>query len=775
MRECPYCNHKNNVQARYCLKCRSPLEEVDTTPGTLLREIPRSSRIVSERVVPSQEKLNSLQSPPTLKGFGALNRKAQMKPQDSLVQQENIKPEREAFKPPEKKSPGKGSVECVATGVLRSGTLLNDRVSVKEMINVGGMGYIYLGYDLLMQKNVAIKEMIDKFTTRKERDAAIDRFEREAQMLCHLKHPLIPLFYDYFVDNQRYYLVMDFIEGKDLRMILEENMGKPLSMKQVVIWLLNICDVLTYLHAHDPPIIYRDLKPSNIIITPDNKVKLVDFGIARLFTPTVRGTMIGTQGYAPPEQYRGEAEPRSDIYSLGATLHHLLSGKDPQLEAPFHYEPLADLNPELPDSLIRLIERSLSMNPEERFQTAKQMRSELERVIRNEDDLSSILQEISSIEDEIKALKEKKENLLVPEIIASQRQMQLKDLKGLKSSNVWKQFRGNESRTGLSTTPAYLKGRIKWQASTNSKITASPVLDSNGNIYVGSHGGTLYSFDHNGDFRWEFKARGGISCAAAVDNNENILVPSEDGTLYSLNPDSSRTWSFNVRDNIKNTPLILGEYVYVAGQNGYLYCLTTNGDKLWDFNAETPVSCPVSADLRSGNIYFGNKKGEFFAMSYDGRLLWVSYFPKMITSAPAVAPDGTIYAGCEDGKLYSISPSQKINWSFKTRSWIRSSPAISKDGSIFLGSDDHFIYCISDKGKERWRFDANDSILSSPAVCDDGKVFFATREGFLIALQPQGKSLWWLSLEDMVTSSPAITPEGTLMICTVNGRLITVI
>jgi serine/threonine protein kinase len=297
---------------------------------------------------------------------------------------------------------------------LHKGFLLSGRFQADELINIGGMGYIYRGKDVKYGTPVAIKELIDRFTSIQERTDAIERFEREAKILCRLNHPAVPRYFEYFVENHRYYLVMDYIEGLDLKRILKRlhEAGKTIPVEKILRWTLEICDVLDYLHYRNPPVVYRDLKPSNIMITGDGKVKLVDFGIARLFVSQEKATMVGTQGYAPPEQYRGEAEPRSDIYSLGATLHHLLSGKDPQYEAPFHFEPLRRLNSDIPASLELIVEKALHLNPTDRYQSAKDLRAAIATMIIREDRFSDLQNEIKNIEDEISSLKHKKTKVL---------------------------------------------------------------------------------------------------------------------------------------------------------------------------------------------------------------------------------------------------------------------------------------------------------------------------------------------------------------------------
>jgi serine/threonine protein kinase len=186
-------------------------------------------------------------------------------------------------------SPGGGKDLSSSISTLEKGKVLSGRYQVDSLINIGGMGYIYEGTDILLKRNVAIKELIDRFTDPAERSEAIERFKREAEMLCKLKHPAIPMFFEYFVENQRYYMVMDYVEGLDLKKVMKrlKDAGREIPIQRIVMWALEICDVLEYLHTRTPPIVYRDLKPSNIMITPQGNVKLVDFGIARLFISQV--------------------------------------------------------------------------------------------------------------------------------------------------------------------------------------------------------------------------------------------------------------------------------------------------------------------------------------------------------------------------------------------------------------------------------------------------------------------------------------------------------
>jgi len=255
-------------------------------------------------------------------------------------------------------------------------------------VAAGGMGAVYRAIDTRFNRPCAVKEMLDEFQSDGERTQAVEWFEREATLLLDLNHPCIPRVRDFFVENSKHYLVMDFIEGRTLGDVLEKegnvvgvNGARGVPEARARSWAQQICSVLGYLHRQSPPIIFRDLKPSNIMVTERDEVKLIDFGIARTFLSQRQSTIIMTIGYAPPEQLHGMPEPRSDLYALGATLHRVLTHHDAANNKPsiFSFPPVRMLRPDVSIAFEQVLMKALSPNIEQRWLHA----AEMERAIIN--------------------------------------------------------------------------------------------------------------------------------------------------------------------------------------------------------------------------------------------------------------------------------------------------------------------------------------------------------------------------------------------------------
>src|SRR2546423_2647686 len=270
---------------------------------------------------------------------------------------------------------------------LAGGKVLNNRYEVVRRIGGGGMGAVYLAKD----KNLgdaprAVKEMIESHIDDTQHEKAIADFKRESLLLTELEHSSIPTVYDYFYEenSERFYLVMKFIPGSDLASRLRATPQGRIDEPTVTEWGIQVADVLHYLHTRPEPIIYRDLKPANLMIdSNNNRIMLIDFGIARWVNKKEKGvTAVGTMGYAPPELFSGRADPRVDIYSLGATMFHLLTGSDPQgnplLIFDFNKNPRPrQINPQLSSEIQPILTRAVDYKPEHRLQSGAEMREVL--------------------------------------------------------------------------------------------------------------------------------------------------------------------------------------------------------------------------------------------------------------------------------------------------------------------------------------------------------------------------------------------------------------
>jgi tetratricopeptide (TPR) repeat protein len=295
---------------------------------------------------------------------------------------------------------------------LPLGTILDGKFKIVQVLGEGGMGTVYkveqVGKPGYFR---AVKELlINPNTTEEERKSAIERFDKEIDLLFNLKHPRIPSLILSFQERGNYYFVMEFVPGRSLEKILEDSKA-PLDEDQVIYWMMQVCEALSYIHSRTPPIILRDLKPGNVMVTPDGDVQLIDFGIARKFDPNKRTNTenLGTISYASPEhlgsitapgQKRSAQNPgklvqtdaRSDIYSLGATMYHLLTNREPDpIQTPPSGSILAK-NPRLRTVQIgnrvvcpveQVIIKAMQQNSANRFQSADAMRVALQHCLPN--------------------------------------------------------------------------------------------------------------------------------------------------------------------------------------------------------------------------------------------------------------------------------------------------------------------------------------------------------------------------------------------------------
>jgi serine/threonine-protein kinase len=289
-------------------------------------------------------------------------------------------------------------------GKIEIGTVLRDRYQLKDVVGHGGMGNVYMAEDLRLPGRLcAIKEVQPEANASLQaRRQEHNQFLREASLLAQLDHPNLPKVSDFFAEGGRDYLVMDYVPGKNLKELINESRiaGRQLDFDAVNDWAQQIMDSVTYLHQQDPAVLHRDIKPSNIKLTPDGRIKLVDFGLAKVMATDNSSTITVIQGrgtafYTPLEQYGTESEhtnAKSDIYALSATLYHLLSGAPPpeakeRFLNPAVMRPLRSVNPNVPDLTSDAVDWGLEMHPDYRPESVEVFRQAFNGEIKRQDDV----------------------------------------------------------------------------------------------------------------------------------------------------------------------------------------------------------------------------------------------------------------------------------------------------------------------------------------------------------------------------------------------------
>lgn len=588
-------------------------------------------------------------------------------------------------------------------GQLQSGALLSNRYLIQDVIGIGGMGAVYRARDLHfpnVNKLVAVKEMVNQAREPLVRETIVRNFEREANLLATLSHPAIPRIFDYFSHQERSYLILEFIHGKDLESLLEETPGF-LPVERVVDWAIELCDVLHYLHTHQPePVIFRDMKPSNVMINQHDHVVLVDFGIAKTFQIGEKGTMIGTEGYSPPEQYRGEASALADIYALGATLHHLLTRRDPRLEPPFSFgeRPIHQAHPEVSADLEAVIYTALQYEPADRFPSAWSMKEALLRTRQG----------------------------------------------GNRAPAAGERVQANAFSGGI---------KPLWTFECQDEIRGTPALEK-GLLVFGSYDNHLYALNaESGKLLWKYLTDGGVVSRPAF-SGDNVCFGSEDHRLHVV---SARTgsvlWTYFTGAPVRSSPFLAEGHVFIGSDDGFLHAVNLlSGRRVWQTDSGAAIrSTPL---VSSESIYFGNEAGEFFCLDYRGSPRWRFKARRAITSSPAIA-EGLVCFGSLDATLYALDAgSGWVIWRFRLGKGSISSPCLA-NGVVYTGAADGCIYAVdAHSAREIWRFATDHQVSGSPIVYREA-LYCGSVDAHLYCLDCRTGALRWrFRTEGAITGTP---------------------
>lgn len=627
---------------------------------------------------------------------------------------------------------------------LSHGTILEGRYEVLRVCGQGGMSTVYAARDLRfthVERLCAIKEMFSREGNDHGRVLQLANFEREASLLATLSHPAIPKIYDYFSVGGLVYLVLEFVDGVDLERLISRS-ERPVAEDTLVDWALQILDVLSFLHEHQPdPIVFRDLKPSNIMLRSDGTITLIDFGIARTFQPLQRGTMIGTEGYAPPEQYRGIAEPRGDIYALGATLHHLATKSDPRSEPPFTFaqRPVRDLNPEISEAFEHVVRRAVAYAPADRFPSAAAM---------------------------AQALIEIRSSTAAPH----SKPIHLPERKAAAADAPLTALPITEPATQPPVVADDVVERVLWSVQTGDEVRGSAGI-ADGHAFIGSYDQHLYAVStQDGGILWRFRANRGITARPLI-ANELAIVGAEDHSIYALSLSTGRlVWTFRTAMPVRSSAAAFGDAIVVGSDDGYCYCLDAEqGNLLWRQRAWGPVRS--SPDVVDDAVIVGSDDGSLYSFSaVEGRLRWRAQLGHPILSSPTSA-SGIVVVGCTDGGVYGLDQRTGARrWVIETHGPILASPRIAGD-LVFVGSTDGGFYALSlIEGTVVWKQQVANQITSTVLVAG-ARGYIGTVDGNVQCLSlDSGDTIWSHRLGTPIVSTPAMS-GSTVIIGGLDGRI----
>ena len=663
--------------------------------------------------------------------------------------------------------------------ILPKGAILQNRYEIIKVLGVGGMGAVYLSQDLRftgVKRLCALKEMISTTPDPHVRRLAVESFKREANLLVELRHPGIPQIYDFFTDSVRSYLAMEYVEGDNLEDVLDGTEGM-LKEEVVLDWGIQVCDVLTYLHDQDPPIIFRDIKPSNIMLRGQNKIALIDFGIAKAFEAGQKGTMIGTEGYSPPEQYKGQAEPRGDIYALGATLHHLLTKRDPRLEPPFtfHEEPPKLLNPSLSEQASAVIMKALEYEPDSRYPSAVAFKEALAAALRKENSGTTgttagtqMLQQgpptaTTMLPDQPPVPSQQPGHQYPPQQYPPQYPPQQ-----YPPQYPPQQYPPQYPPQGYPYPPMGPGGMMDapaeelddsilpiWKFKCEDEIRASPSADDQ-RLYIGAYDNNVYALDlKNGEFQWKYPTDAGIA-TKPFPYKTNVIFGSEDRVAYAVSTSGRLVWTCPTEGRIRSSAIVAFDHAFFGSDDQRLYAANVQtGRVIWRFEATGPIrSSPALGDEL---VYVGCEDGQVYAVDLStGASRWKFRANRGITSSPVLYED-IIIVGSTDWNVYGIDAKSGYSvWRARTGQAVISSPALFED-TVYIGSVDKHLYALDAKtGRVQWKFNAESQIISTPAVTNDA-VYFGTSAGELISINRKDRKLRWkFKTGGPVPSSPLV-------------------
>ena len=604
---------------------------------------------------------------------------------------------------------------------LKKGVRLSERYLIQSTISQSPTCTVYQARDLHFPnvvKLVVVKEFYNPPPDPQAREANLNNFERQVNLLAALSHPAIPGILDYFTLDRHSYLILEFIQGQTLTSILEDSPGF-LPPEQVIPWVIGICEVLQYLHSHEPePIFVHDLNPTNIMLDQHNNLILIDFGLAFSFHNEANNFQAGSQDYAAPELSQGQLSALADIYSLGASLLFLLSGQDP-----LSYESQSNLQA-IPQEVEDIVNKAMQANPADRYQSAEEFKSALLSVIGRSESrqLSPQFDAVIPIPD----------NTIQPIWTFACAD----DIRGSALYHRGIVYFGSYDKHLYAVNAE--SGKLIWKYQTDGGIVSRPAIADDA-VFIGSEDSRLHVVSaRSGSLLWTYYTNGPIRSSPFVAHG-HVFIGSDDMSLHAININGGRgIWQIGSIAEIRSTPFVTQDEIYSGNETGEFFCMDFRGGIKWRFKAKRAITS--SAIVADNLVFFCSLDSYLYALdAKSGYLVWRFKMDKGSISSPAVA-DNLVYTGSIDGNIYCINmDNAKEVWRFQTEHQVTGSPLVQGD-ELYCGSVDGNLYCLDRQtGQLRWKFKTNQPITANPAANDD-RIYIGSTDNLLYALPAKPSS-----------------------------------
>lgn len=641
-------------------------------------------------------------------------------------------------------------------GSLPIGSIVHYTYKIKRVLGQGGMGCVYYAYHTELGQYRALKEMIPPPGNKHDLQEMQRLFLQEGRILRQLQNKHLPLVYDAFIDNGHWFLIMDYIDGETLADI-QKRQGGPIPEARVSSWLEQLCDVLEYLHEQHPPVIFRDLKPSNIMLQRDGTLKLIDFGIARLFNREQSHDTFTpvTHGYSPLEQYgQGQTDQRSDIYALGKTIWTLLTGSSPNKNPSVQERMAREIVPDVSQQLDMLIQHMVKVEPSQRPTSIAEVRRELLP-------MTTLLHPISSPRS---VIVHKKGALFIGVTLVLVLLLLTVQVLGhisIMNYSIRSTIQPTKASTTHTTTsfPARLPIRFPHQAV----------------IYTISQSNKIYALDTtSGNSPWQYQLPQSVS-QFIVANNRLYLVLSNN-SIYAEDASSGTIlWHHQMGSTVESL-IATQKTIFISSVDEAVYALhANNGNLIWRY-VTAGQNGVLLAGVTNNAIFAAADMGQYFAAGNTlyaidegtGNVLWSS--PILETnSLPLVAGTAVYVGGDITGLAEAFQSSNGKNLWSRNASYGFSSPTLS-NGVLYLSTQNNVVYALqAATGSILWQragAKLTNAFNQTPVV--NGTIVYNWGDGYLYALRASdGTTLWQTTLAGSVP--PVVTNN---VVCTLrNGTL----